>query len=139
MLVLWFESQAESRCVEPCSTEDYTDSMEYIINQKRIGRNWSRNPMVSNIVLKTSREYRRPEIPIFKLHKCGRTSPLANNHTKNTKINEFQFIEEVQCAEEKEESDHNLAISDYTSAEHYPIEKLTDFFEVTKFHTQFAQ
>ncbi|MBW0469668.1 hypothetical protein O181_009383 [Austropuccinia psidii MF-1] len=95
--------------------------------------------MVSKIVLKTSREYRRPEILIFKFHKCGSTSPLAKNCTNNTKINEVQLVEEVQCAEEKEESDHNFAISEYTSAEDYPIEKITAFFEVTKVHTQFPQ
>ncbi|MBW0466636.1 hypothetical protein O181_006351 [Austropuccinia psidii MF-1] len=91
--------------------------------------------MVSN----TSREDKRPEKPVLKCHKCGRTSNLANNCTKNTKINEFKVIEEVQCAEEKQESDQDSEISEDTPVEDYPIEKIKAFFEVTEFHTHFPQ
>ncbi|MBW0521272.1 hypothetical protein O181_060987 [Austropuccinia psidii MF-1] len=70
------------RFVESCSTKDYINSMEDIITRKRIGTTWTRNPMQSNIIPKTSEENRRPEIPVLKCHKCGSTSNLANNLPK---------------------------------------------------------
>ncbi|MBW0593515.1 hypothetical protein O181_133230, partial [Austropuccinia psidii MF-1] len=53
---------------------------------------------------------------------------------QKTKINEVQTIEEVHCTEEKEESDQVSAISEDTPVEDYPIENITDFFEVTEVH-----
>ncbi|MBW0566012.1 hypothetical protein O181_105727 [Austropuccinia psidii MF-1] len=91
------------------------------------------------MVSKTSREDKRPERPVLKCHKCGSTSHLANTCTKKTKINEVQVIEEVQCTEEKEESDLDSAVSEDTPVEDYPIENITAFFEVTEVHTQLPQ
>ncbi|MBW0535652.1 hypothetical protein O181_075367 [Austropuccinia psidii MF-1] len=91
--------------------------------------------MVSNIPT----EERRPEISVLKCHKCGSTSHLANTCTKKTKINEVQVIEEVQCTEGKEESDQDSACSEDTPMEDYPIENITDFFEVTEVHTHLPQ
>ncbi|MBW0552958.1 hypothetical protein O181_092673 [Austropuccinia psidii MF-1] len=51
----------------------------------------------------------------------------------------MQFIEEVQCTEEKEESDKDSEISEDTPVEDYPIENITDFFEVTEVHTNLPQ
>ncbi|MBW0534651.1 hypothetical protein O181_074366 [Austropuccinia psidii MF-1] len=96
------EHYIKCRCVEPCSTEDYINAMEDIITGKRTGKTWFRVPMESKMVSKTSREDKRPDIPVLKCHKCGRTSNLANTCTKKTKINEVEVIEEVQCTEEKE-------------------------------------
>ncbi|MBW0571871.1 hypothetical protein O181_111586 [Austropuccinia psidii MF-1] len=86
-----------------------------------------------------SREDRRPERPVLKCHKCGRNSQLANTFPKKTKINEGQFIEEVQCTEEKEESDLDSEVSKNTPVEVYPIENITAFFEVTEVHTHLPQ
>ncbi|MBW0517324.1 hypothetical protein O181_057039 [Austropuccinia psidii MF-1] len=93
------------RYVEICSTEEYINAMEDIITRKRICKTLTRNPMESKKVPKISREDKRPERAVLRYHKCGRTSHLANNCTKKTEINKFKVIEEVQCAEEKEESD----------------------------------
>ncbi|MBW0477988.1 hypothetical protein O181_017703 [Austropuccinia psidii MF-1] len=101
------------RYVEPCSTEDYINSMEDIITRIIIGKTWTKNPMEA--------------------------SNLANNCTKETKINGFKVNEEVQCAEEKEESDKYSAISYDTPSEDYPIENITAFFEVTDVHTSLPQ
>ncbi|MBW0492734.1 hypothetical protein O181_032449 [Austropuccinia psidii MF-1] len=87
------------------------------------------------MVPKISTEDKRPEGPVLKCHKCGSTSHLANTCTKNTKINEVQFTEEVQFAEKKEESDQDSVISGDTTVEYYPFENVTDFFEVTEVHT----
>ncbi|MBW0505570.1 hypothetical protein O181_045285 [Austropuccinia psidii MF-1] len=95
--------------------------------------------MESKGVPKTSREDIRPEKPVLKCHKCGRTSHLANTCTKKANINEVKVIEEVQCAEETEESDQYSAISEGTTEEDYPIENITDFFEVIEVHTNLPQ
>ncbi|MBW0566778.1 hypothetical protein O181_106493 [Austropuccinia psidii MF-1] len=113
--------------------------MEDIITKTRIGRTWTRVPMESNMVSKPSREDERPERPVFKCHKCGSTSHLANTCTKKAKINEVQVVEEVQYTEEKEEFDLDYAVSEDTPVEEYPFEKNTTFFEVTEVHTHFPQ
>ncbi|MBW0497520.1 hypothetical protein O181_037235 [Austropuccinia psidii MF-1] len=127
------------RCVEPCSTEDYINSMEDIIPRTRIGKTWTRIPMESKMVPNISREDRRPERPVLKCHKCGSTSNLAKTCTKKTKTNEAQVIEEAQCTEGKEESDLDSAVSEDTPVEYYPIENITAFFEVTEVHTHLPQ
>ncbi|MBW0475368.1 hypothetical protein O181_015083, partial [Austropuccinia psidii MF-1] len=125
--------------VEPCSTEDYINSREDIITRTRIGKTWTRVPMEFKMVSKTSIEDKRPERPVLKCHKCESTLHLANNCTKNKKINEVQVIEEVQCTEEKEESDLDSAVSEDTPVEDYPIEEITAFFEVKEVHPHFPQ
>ncbi|MBW0552681.1 hypothetical protein O181_092396 [Austropuccinia psidii MF-1] len=114
------EKAIKCRCVEPCSTEDYINDMEDIITRTRIGKTWTRIPMESKMVPKTSREDKRPERPLLKCHKCGSTSNLTKTYTK-TKINEVQVIEEAQCTEEKEESDLDSEVSGNTPVEDYPI------------------
>ncbi|MBW0592780.1 hypothetical protein O181_132495 [Austropuccinia psidii MF-1] len=108
------EHAIKSRCVEPCSTEDYINAMEDIITRTRIGKTWTRIPIESKMVPKIPREDKRPERPVLKCHKCGSTSNLANTCTKKTKINEAQVIEGIQCTEEKEESDKDSAVSEDT-------------------------
>ncbi|MBW0505342.1 hypothetical protein O181_045057 [Austropuccinia psidii MF-1] len=93
------ENAIKCRCVEPCSTEDYINAMEYIITRTKI----------------------------------------ANTCTKKTKYNESQVIEEVQCTEEKAESDLDSAVSEDTPVGDYPIENIKDFFEITEVHTHFPQ
>ncbi|MBW0546064.1 hypothetical protein O181_085779 [Austropuccinia psidii MF-1] len=95
--------------------------------------------MESKLISKTPREDRIPEKPVFRCHKCGSTSHLANTCIKKTKINESQFIEEVQCTEEKEESDLESAVSEDPPVEDYPIENITAFFEFTEVHTHLPQ
>ncbi|MBW0541006.1 hypothetical protein O181_080721 [Austropuccinia psidii MF-1] len=58
----------QCRCVEPCSTEDYINAMENIITRTRISKTWTRVPMESKMVSKTSREDKRPERPVLKCH-----------------------------------------------------------------------
>ncbi|MBW0519492.1 hypothetical protein O181_059207 [Austropuccinia psidii MF-1] len=133
------EYAIKCRCVEPCSTEDYIKSMEYIITRTRIGKTWIGVPMESKMVSKPYREYKRPERPVFKCHKCGNTSNLAKACTKKTKINKFQVIEEFQSTEEKEESNLDAAVSEDTPVADFPIEIITAVFEVTEFHTNLPQ
>ncbi|MBW0489001.1 hypothetical protein O181_028716 [Austropuccinia psidii MF-1] len=60
-------------------------------------------------------------------------------YQKNPKINEVQVIQEIQCAEEKEECDQDYEITDETPAEEYLIWNLTAFFEVTEVCTHLPQ
>ncbi|MBW0567159.1 hypothetical protein O181_106874 [Austropuccinia psidii MF-1] len=128
------EHAIKSRCVEPCSTEDYINSMEDIITRTRIGKTRTKIPMESKMIPKIPREDKRLERPVLKCHKCGSTSHLASTCTKNTKINEVQVIEGIKCTEEKEESDQDSSVSEDTPVEDYPIENITAFFEVTEVH-----
>ncbi|MBW0577443.1 hypothetical protein O181_117158 [Austropuccinia psidii MF-1] len=105
------EHAIKCRCIEPCSTEDYINAMEDIITRTRIGKTWTKIPMESKPTLAPKRK----------------------------KINEAQVIEEVECTEEKEESDLDSAVSEDTPVEDYPIENITAFFEVTEVHTHFPQ
>ncbi|MBW0521376.1 hypothetical protein O181_061091 [Austropuccinia psidii MF-1] len=102
--------------------------MEDIITRTKICKTCTRNPMESKIFPNTSQEDKIPERPCLKCHKCGSISHVAKTCTKKTKVNTAKVIEEVQCAEEKEESDQYSAISDDTTAEDYSIENITDFF-----------
>ncbi|MBW0521854.1 hypothetical protein O181_061569 [Austropuccinia psidii MF-1] len=113
--------------------------MEDIINRTRIGKTWTRVPIEAQMVCKPSREDKRCERPVFKCHKCGSPSHLANTCTKKAKINEDQVNEEVQCTEEKEESDLDYAVYEDTPGEHYPIENITAFLEFTEVNTHLPQ
>ncbi|MBW0545533.1 hypothetical protein O181_085248 [Austropuccinia psidii MF-1] len=103
------EDAIKCRCLEPCSKEDYINSMEDIITRTIIDKNWTIVPMESKM-----------------LH-------------QESNINKVQLIEQAQCTEEKEESDPDSAVSEYTPAGDYPIENITAFFEVTEVHTHFPQ
>ncbi|MBW0515248.1 hypothetical protein O181_054963 [Austropuccinia psidii MF-1] len=113
--------------------------MEDIIARTKIGNTWTRNPMESKIVPKISRVDKKLERPVLKCHECGSTSNLANTCTKKIKINEVQVIAEVQCAEEKEESDQDSEISEDTPVGDYSIEDIIAFFGVTEVHTHLPQ
>ncbi|MBW0566033.1 hypothetical protein O181_105748 [Austropuccinia psidii MF-1] len=71
--------------------------------------------------------------------RIGSTSHLANSFIKKTKINEVQVLEDVQCAEEKDESDQYSAVSEDTPAEYYSIENITAFFAVNEAHIHLRQ
>ncbi|MBW0462985.1 hypothetical protein O181_002700 [Austropuccinia psidii MF-1] len=102
------EHSINCRCVEPCSMEEYINSIKDIITRTRIGKNWTRTRMESKIVQTSSRE---DKIPVLSFQKCGRTSHLANTCTKKTKTNEAQVIQELQCDGDKEVSDQDFVIS----------------------------
>ncbi|MBW0507133.1 hypothetical protein O181_046848 [Austropuccinia psidii MF-1] len=115
--ISWKISLLEQELVKP--------GLEYLWNPK--------------MVSETSREDKSPERPVLKCHKCESTSHLASTFTKKKKINEVQFIEEVQHTEEKEQSDLDSAVSEDTPVEDYPIDNITAFFEVMEVHTHLQQ
>ncbi|MBW0503742.1 hypothetical protein O181_043457 [Austropuccinia psidii MF-1] len=130
------EHAIKCRCVETYSAEDYINVMENIITRTRIGKTWIKDPMGSKMIPKIPREDKKP---VLKCHKCGSTSHVANSCNKKAKINKVQVIKDVQCGEEKEESDQVSAVSEDTPVEDYSIENITAFFEVTEVHNHLPQ
>ncbi|MBW0535956.1 hypothetical protein O181_075671 [Austropuccinia psidii MF-1] len=86
------EHAIRSRCIEPCSTEDYINAMEDITTIAKIGRNWYKYPMDNKTSGKPIPKPNKPhEKAPFKCHKCGSTSHLANTCPKKTIINEIEI------------------------------------------------
>ncbi|MBW0523583.1 hypothetical protein O181_063298 [Austropuccinia psidii MF-1] len=79
-----------SRCIEPCSTEDYINAMEDITTRTKMGRNGYKPPIDSKI---SGKQISRPNKPQYraplKCHKCESTSHLANTCPKKTRINKI--------------------------------------------------
>ncbi|MBW0577245.1 hypothetical protein O181_116960 [Austropuccinia psidii MF-1] len=50
------EHAIKSRCVEPCSTEDYINAIGDIITRTRMGKTWTKIPMESKMVSRIPRE-----------------------------------------------------------------------------------
>ncbi|MBW0576072.1 hypothetical protein O181_115787 [Austropuccinia psidii MF-1] len=104
------EHAIRSRCIEPCSTEDYINAMEDITTRTKIGRNWSKSPIDNKTNGKPISKPNKPQdrLPL-KCHKCGSTSHLANTCPKKTRINEIN-VEKVE--DTKEPTDVSLHESD---------------------------
>ncbi|MBW0585660.1 hypothetical protein O181_125375 [Austropuccinia psidii MF-1] len=82
------EHAIRSRCIEPCSTEAYINSMEEITTKTTIGRNWYKPPMDNKTSGKPIPKPNKPQDKVpLKCHKCGSTSHLANTCPKKTRIN----------------------------------------------------
>ncbi|MBW0502146.1 hypothetical protein O181_041861 [Austropuccinia psidii MF-1] len=96
------ELSLRSRCIEPCSTEEYINALEDIATRTKIGRTWKKlnikspnKPFIkkykprqtSNLNTSNSNEQR-------KCHKCGGVGHLANNFLKKAKINEIVETED---------------------------------------------
>ncbi|MBW0508120.1 hypothetical protein O181_047835 [Austropuccinia psidii MF-1] len=94
------EHAIRSRCIEPCSTEDYMNVMEDITTRIKIGRNWSKSPIDNKTNGKPISNPNQPQdrLPL-KCHKCGSTSHLANTCPKKTRINEIN-VEKVEDTKE---------------------------------------
>ncbi|MBW0537167.1 hypothetical protein O181_076882 [Austropuccinia psidii MF-1] len=64
------EDAIRSRCIEPCSTEDYINAMEDITTRTKIGRNWYKPPMDNKTSGKPIPKPNKPhDIAHFKCHK----------------------------------------------------------------------
>ncbi|MBW0528860.1 hypothetical protein O181_068575 [Austropuccinia psidii MF-1] len=95
------EHAMKSRCIEPCSTEDYINSMEDITTRTKTGRNWYKPPMDKKTSGKPIPKPNKPyDKAPFKCHKCGSKSHLANTCPKKTRINEIE-INKVEDTKEK--------------------------------------
>ncbi|MBW0547854.1 hypothetical protein O181_087569 [Austropuccinia psidii MF-1] len=105
------EHALRSRCIEPCSTEEYINSQEDIVTRTKIGRNWKKldikspnKPFIKNDkpreTLKPNKSNNNEQ---RKCHKCGGNGHLDNNCLNKAKINEI--VEKEDPNDKEEESD----------------------------------
>ncbi|MBW0591353.1 hypothetical protein O181_131068 [Austropuccinia psidii MF-1] len=105
------ESSLRSRCIEPCSTEEYINSLEDIVRRTKIGGSWKKLDIKSTNkkFFKKDKQKKafKPNTSNSneqrKCHKCGGIGHLANNCLKKAKINEI--VETEDHNDEEEESD----------------------------------
>ncbi|MBW0532709.1 hypothetical protein O181_072424 [Austropuccinia psidii MF-1] len=96
------EHAPRSRCIEPCSTEEYIDALEDIVTRNNIGRTWKeldiKSPYKPFIKRDEPREHFKPNTPPTneqqECHKCGGIGNLANNFLEKEKINEIVETED---------------------------------------------
>ncbi|MBW0518108.1 hypothetical protein O181_057823 [Austropuccinia psidii MF-1] len=104
------EHSLRSRCIDPCSTEEYINTLEDIVTRTKIGSNWKKLVIKSTnkpfIKKYKPRETLKPNTSNNneqrKCHKCGGIGHLANNCLQKAKINE---ILETEDHNDKEEFD----------------------------------
>ncbi|MBW0555436.1 hypothetical protein O181_095151, partial [Austropuccinia psidii MF-1] len=136
------EHAIQSRCIEPCSKEDYINAMEDITTRTEIGKNWYKYPIDNKNRGKPISKPNKPQdrLPL-KCHKCGSTSHLANTCPKKIRINEI----EIEKDDAKETNDVRLdeSYSKPSEEEELPdelsIEYINFSFEVTEVHTHLQQ
>ncbi|MBW0531124.1 hypothetical protein O181_070839 [Austropuccinia psidii MF-1] len=132
------EHAIRCRGIEPCSTEDYINTMEDITTRPRIGRNWYKLPMDNKNSGKKIPKPKKPhdKAPL-KCHKCGSTSHFAHNCPKKTRIYEI----EAEKDDTKETQDVSVHESDSEPFEEeelpdeLSIENINVSFEATEVHT----
>ncbi|MBW0590217.1 hypothetical protein O181_129932 [Austropuccinia psidii MF-1] len=107
------ENALRSRCIEPCSTEEYINALEDIVTRTKICRNWKKldikSPNKPFIKKDKSKEAFKPNTSNNneqrKCHKCGGIGHLANNCLKKAKINEIVETENHNDKEEESDSE----------------------------------
>ncbi|MBW0553602.1 hypothetical protein O181_093317 [Austropuccinia psidii MF-1] len=107
------ENALRSRCIEPCSTEEYINALEDILTRTKIGRTWKKldikSPNKPFIKRDKSKEAFKPNTSKNneqrKCHKCGSIGHLANNCLKKAKINEIVETENHNDKEEESDSE----------------------------------
>ncbi|MBW0554448.1 hypothetical protein O181_094163 [Austropuccinia psidii MF-1] len=137
------EHAIRSRCIEPCSTEDYINAMEDITTRTKIGRNWSKSPIDNQTNGKPMSKPNKPQdrLPL-KCHKCRSTSHLANTCPKKARVNDIN-VEKVE--DTNETTDVSLHESDSEPSEEgevpedLSIENINVSFEVTEVNTHLPQ
>ncbi|MBW0590208.1 hypothetical protein O181_129923 [Austropuccinia psidii MF-1] len=116
------EHALRSRCIEPCSTEEYINALEDIVTRTKIGRNWKKldikSPNKPFIKKDKSKEACKPNInEQRKCHKCGGIIHLANTCLKKAKINEIVETENHNDKEEESESEKETKESESSESD----------------------
>ncbi|MBW0501113.1 hypothetical protein O181_040828 [Austropuccinia psidii MF-1] len=110
------EHALRSRCIEPCSTEDYINALEDIVTRRKIGRTGKKldieSPNKTFIKKEKPRETFNPNTSKSneqrKCHKCGGIGHSANNFLKEGKINEIVETEDHNDKEEESDSEKDM-------------------------------
>ncbi|MBW0525802.1 hypothetical protein O181_065517 [Austropuccinia psidii MF-1] len=117
------ENALRSRCIEPCSTEEYINALEDVVKRTKIGRTWGKleikSPNKPFMKKDKSKEAFKPNTSNNneqrKCHKCGGIGHLANNCLKKAKINEI--VETENHNDKEEESDSEKETEESESSE----------------------
>ncbi|MBW0518329.1 hypothetical protein O181_058044 [Austropuccinia psidii MF-1] len=110
------EHALRSRCIEPCSTEEYINALEGIVTRTKIGRTGKKldikSPNKPFIKKDKPRETFKPNTSNSneqgKCNKCGGIGNLGNNCHKKAKINEIVETEDHNDIEEEYDSERTL-------------------------------
>ncbi|MBW0563642.1 hypothetical protein O181_103357, partial [Austropuccinia psidii MF-1] len=124
------EHPLRSRCIEPCSTEEYINALEDIVRRTKIGRTWKKleikspnKPFIKRDKPRetTSKESFKPNTSTNneqrKCHKCGGIGHLANNCLKKAKINEIVETEKHNDKEEEPDSEKETEESETSESD----------------------
>ncbi|MBW0566874.1 hypothetical protein O181_106589 [Austropuccinia psidii MF-1] len=114
-----------SRCIEPCSTEEYVNALEDLVTRTKIGRTWKKLDIKSSnkpfIKKYNPREPFRPNTSNSnyqrKCHKCGGVGHLANNCLKKAKINEVVGTKHHNDKEEESDSEKDTEESETSESD----------------------
>ncbi|MBW0543178.1 hypothetical protein O181_082893 [Austropuccinia psidii MF-1] len=114
------EHALRSRCIEPCSTEEYINAIEDIVTRTKIGRTWKKLdieiPKKPFIKKDKPRETLKPNTSNNneqrKFQKCGGIGSLANNCLKKAKINDIVKTEDHNNKEEESDSEKDTEQSE---------------------------
>ncbi|MBW0585644.1 hypothetical protein O181_125359, partial [Austropuccinia psidii MF-1] len=139
------EHALRRRFIEPCSTEEYINSLEDIVTRTKIGRPWK------ELDIKISNKPREPFKPNTfnsneqrKCHKCEGVGRLANNCLKKAKINEIVETEEHNDKEEESYSEKDnegseTSESDEINIINAQINNIDLIYEVLNFNSNLPQ
>ncbi|MBW0519436.1 hypothetical protein O181_059151 [Austropuccinia psidii MF-1] len=144
------ENVLRSRCIEPCSTEEYINALEDIVTRTKIGRTWKKldikSPNKPFIKRDKSKEAFKPNTSNNneqrKCHKCGGIGHLANNCLKKAKINEIVETEnhndkEEESDSEKETEESETSESDEINIINAQINNIDIIYEVLDVNSNF--
>ncbi|MBW0524448.1 hypothetical protein O181_064163 [Austropuccinia psidii MF-1] len=128
-IITKWANDACSRCIEPCSTEEYIDTEEDILTRTKIGRSWKKleikSPNKPFIKKDKPRETFKPNTSNSneqrKCHKCGGIGHLANNCLKKGKINGILETKYHNDKEEKYDSKNDTEESETSESDEIDI------------------
>ncbi|MBW0514238.1 hypothetical protein O181_053953 [Austropuccinia psidii MF-1] len=119
------EHVLRNRCIQTCSTEEYSNALEEIVTRTKIGRTWKKLDIKSpnKLFIKKfkPRETFKPNTSISneqrKCHKCGAIGHLANKCLKKAKINEIAKMEDHNDKEEESDSEKDTEKSETSESD----------------------
>ncbi|MBW0515624.1 hypothetical protein O181_055339 [Austropuccinia psidii MF-1] len=119
------EHALTSKCIEPCSTEEYINALEDIVKRTKIGRSWKKLDIKrSNKTFFEKYKPREPFKPNIsnsneqrKCHKCGGVGHLPNNFLKTEKFNEIVETEYQNQKEEDSDSQKHTGESETSESD----------------------
>ncbi|MBW0534690.1 hypothetical protein O181_074405 [Austropuccinia psidii MF-1] len=124
-----FKASYPRMCIEPYSTEEYINALEYILTSTKIGRTWKKlhikSPISPYIKEYISKEDFKPNTSNNneerKCHKFGGIGHLANNCLKKAKINEIVETEDHNEKEEESDSEKDTEESEASESDEINI------------------